>query len=121
MVHPKVDGYQYVMVHNTEEKGSDVNLASHLLRDGFRGQYDAAIVISSDGDLIEPLRIVKEELRKPVILGYPDFQRGSVPKKLRAACSAVRHIHRADFLRCQLPNPARARNGKMLARPVEWA
>jgi hypothetical protein len=29
-------------VWSTEEKGSDVNLASHLLLDGFQGKYDLA-------------------------------------------------------------------------------
>jgi uncharacterized LabA/DUF88 family protein len=120
LVHPRVNGHQYVMVHNTEEKGSDVNLASHLLRDGFQGLYDAAIVISSDGDLIEPLRIVKEEIKKPVILAYPDLERGSVPIKLKAACSVVRYMRRADLFNCQLVNPARARNGQLLVRPKEW-
>jgi hypothetical protein len=40
----------YAEVWTTEEKGSDVNLASHLLIDGFRARYDLAVVISNDGD-----------------------------------------------------------------------
>ena len=34
---------QRVWVDKTEEKGSDVNLASHLLHDGFKGLYDTAV------------------------------------------------------------------------------
>ena len=49
-----------------EEKGSDVNLASHLLVDGFRDRYDLAVVISNDSDLTEPVRFVREDLNKPV-------------------------------------------------------
>jgi hypothetical protein len=41
----------FAEVWTTEEKGSDVNLASHLLIDGFRARYDLAVVISNDGDL----------------------------------------------------------------------
>ncbi len=33
------------------EKGSDVNLASHLILDGARGDYDVAIIVSNDSDL----------------------------------------------------------------------
>jgi hypothetical protein len=44
-----------------EEKGSDVNLASHLLADGFRARYDLAMVISNDGDLKLPVEIVRKE------------------------------------------------------------
>lgn len=57
---------EFVQVLKTEEKGSDVNLASHLLHDGCRKDYEVAIVISNDSDLLEPIRIVKEELKLPV-------------------------------------------------------
>ncbi len=55
-----------------EEKGSDVNLASLLLADGFRGDYEVAVVISNDSDLVLPIRIVKTQLRLPVGLLKPD-------------------------------------------------
>jgi hypothetical protein len=38
-----------------EEKGSDVNVASHLLLDTLQGVIDAAIVISNDSDLRLPI------------------------------------------------------------------
>lgn len=54
LVNPPATGSPYVAVHSTEEKGSDVNLASHLIRDGFLGRYDVAVVLSKDTDLREP-------------------------------------------------------------------
>lgn len=57
---------RYVKVTKTEEKGSDVNLATHLLWDGFRGLYQAAVLITNDSDLLEPVRIVRQELGKTV-------------------------------------------------------
>jgi len=59
-------GSPYRMVWHTEEKGSDVNLASHLLIDGFRARYDMAVVISNDGDLKEPVHFVRHDLQAPV-------------------------------------------------------
>jgi len=56
------DPLRFETVIRTEEKGSDVNLASHILHDGHRGCYDVAVVISDDSDLAEPLRMVKQEL-----------------------------------------------------------
>ena len=47
-------GPRYAEVWTTEEKGSDVNLASHLLVDGSGARYDLAVVISNDSDLKEP-------------------------------------------------------------------
>ena len=56
------DPDRFVEVHDTEEKGSDVNLASYLLMDGWQDRYDAAMVMSQDSDLCEPMRLAKVEL-----------------------------------------------------------
>jgi hypothetical protein len=53
---------QYVRVIKTEEKGSDVNLATHLLHDAHRGKFEVAVIVSNDSDLLEPIKIVREEL-----------------------------------------------------------
>lgn len=46
-------------VRMREEKGSDVNVATHLLADVFRREVEAAIVISNDSDLALPLSIAR--------------------------------------------------------------
>ena len=51
----------YVEVWNTEEKGSDVNLASHLIIDGHKARYDLAVIISNDSDLKFPVHYVRTE------------------------------------------------------------
>jgi hypothetical protein len=63
-----------VSVARREEKGSDVNIASHLLIDVFDGAVDAAVVVSNDSDLAFPVRQMRR--RVPVGLinptkGYP--------------------------------------------------
>lgn len=45
-----------VLVYHTEEKGSDVNLATRLILDGLDGLWEEAIVISNDSDLESPIR-----------------------------------------------------------------
>jgi len=55
-----------VDVHTSEEKGSDVNLAVHLVHDAWAAKFDVAVVVSNDSDLEAPIRIVKDELRKPL-------------------------------------------------------
>lgn len=52
LAHPKPGQSPYVTVLKTEEKGSDVNLASRLLRDGYRDNYDVAAIISNDSAII---------------------------------------------------------------------
>jgi hypothetical protein len=69
---------QYVRVIKTEEKGSDVNLAAHLLRDGFRGYYRVAVVVSNDSDLCTPVRLVRQDLGLPVGILRPGFKEAIV-------------------------------------------
>lgn len=46
-------------VIKTEEKGSDVNLAVHLINDAWLDLYDCAVIVSNDSDLAEAMRLVK--------------------------------------------------------------
>ena len=57
---------QYARVIKTEEKGLDVNLATHLLHDAHRGRFEVAVIVSNDSDLLEPIKIVREGLGKKV-------------------------------------------------------
>ena len=71
LVTPAGQRQQYARVVKTEEKGSDVNLATHLLHDAHMGRFDIAVVVSNDSDLLEPIKIVREELGKKVGLLNP--------------------------------------------------
>jgi len=117
LVNPISGAPLYVDVHSTEEKGSDVNLASHLLWDGWRGAYDVAVVVTADTDLVEPIRIVTQELGKTVGLICPA---GAAPKKLKEVIKFVRHVTPARLAAAQFPNTVIAGNGKEIHRPAEW-
>ena len=56
----------FAKVIKVEEKGSDVNLATHLLHDAYRNRFDVAVLITGDTDLLEAMRIVSKELGKKV-------------------------------------------------------
>ncbi|MFT4187056.1 MAG: NYN domain-containing protein [Aeromicrobium sp.] len=51
-----------VSVARREEKGSDVNVASHLLLDVLQHSVDAAVVISNDSDLEFPIRQARDRV-----------------------------------------------------------
>lgn len=109
---------QYVEVHDTEEKGSDVNLASHLLNDGWKGMYDIALILSQDTDLIEPIRMAREEIGKVTGLIWLD---GGQPNTfLVAAASFIRHAKNSDFATSQFPNPIHRNPDPPIHKPVEW-
>lgn len=77
LVHPPRSGSKTAEVWKTEEKGSDVNLASYLLLDAFRRDCDVAVVFSNDADLREPIAIAKDELgiRVGVVNPHPPARR----------------------------------------------
>jgi hypothetical protein len=55
-----------VEVMKTEEKGSDVNLATFLLLDAYDSDYELAVVISNDSDLLLPIRTVRQRFELKV-------------------------------------------------------
>ncbi len=60
-----------VQVLDTKEKGSDVNLATYLLGDGFKKDYQMAVVISNDSDLVEPVKLASNQLGLDVGVLHP--------------------------------------------------
>ncbi len=95
-----------------------MNLACHLLLDGFRGNYDVAVVLSNDSDLVEPIRIVTQELGKPVGLLSPV---GNPNPHLRNAATFIRRIHIGDIAASQFSDPILLADGTLLSRPQTWA
>lgn len=98
----------------TEEKGSDVNLATYLVRDAFTDQCDVAVVLSNDTDLVEPIRVVREELDKPVGLICPSPRPA---KSLAAVASFCRMLTPARLAAAQFPNPI---PGTSIRKPEAW-
>ncbi len=71
LAHPLSGGPTTVEVIKTEEKGSDVNLATYLLLDAFERDCDAALVISNDSDLKEPISVAQSVLGLTVGIANP--------------------------------------------------
>ncbi len=103
-------------VWKTEEKGSDVNLGVHLVRDAFMGKFEMAAVLTNDTDLVEPVRIVTQELALPVTLLTPS---GKPAASLVTAATSVRHV--GPYVGpCQLPDPVTLADGRTIKKPVGW-
>jgi len=107
---------RYVSVVKTEEKGSDVNLATQLLYDGFKGNFQAAVLITNDSDLLEPIRIVTEELNYRVGILNPH------PKPSRVLvrhASFIKQIRKGALSASQFPNRLRDEKG-VFHKPPAW-
>lgn len=105
---PVNDARFMVSVAHREEKGSDVNGASHLLLDILLGEIDAAVVVSNDSDLQFPVRQARE--RVPVGLINPTSSQTAGALRATAEAGVGRHFWRKlcadDFAHHRLPNPA---------------
>jgi NYN domain-containing protein len=99
-----------------DEKGSDVNLATYLVRDAAKGEYAKAIVVSNDSDLLEPIRVVRRDFGVAVYLINP--QRRAVAEMTRAA-NAGRDLNLATLAACQLPAVLKDAAGA-ITRPGGW-
>jgi uncharacterized LabA/DUF88 family protein len=108
---------RYAQVIKTEEKGSDVNIATHLLHDGYQGLYKVAVVISNDSDLVEAIKIVRTELNKNVIILNP-FQ-NSPSKELHRFATFVKPIRQGVIAASQFPNQIQDLNGT-INKPPNW-
>lgn len=105
---------ELVRIIKTEEKGSDVNLASHLLNDAWDDNFDVATVVSNDTDLLEPIRMVVHEHGKPVGLICPT---NKPAKSLCDTASFIRHITPARLKKAQFPEKI---PGTGIEKPEEW-
>lgn len=105
-------------VARREEKGSDVNIASHLLIDVLTRRVDAAVVISNDSDLAYPIGVAREHV--PVGLINPT--KGVRAGKLAGTPTegAGNHwwyrLEPDDLYAHQLPNVISSR----ITKPAPW-
>jgi hypothetical protein len=90
-----------------EEKGSDVNVASHLLLDVLQGSIDAAIVISNDSDLRFPIQQARTRVPVGTVNPSPSWLAGDL--KGQATDGVGRHwwlqLKAEDLRSHQLPDP----------------
>lgn len=105
-------------VWKTEEKGSDVNIATYLLLDAFQKNCEVAAVLSNDSDLIEPIRVTATTLGMPVGLLSPV---NNPQPALRAAATFLRHVQQADIAASQFPNPIVLAGGVAIHKPATWS
>jgi hypothetical protein len=100
-----------------EEKGSDVNVAAHLLVDVLANGFEAAVVISNDSDLRWPVQEARRRVPVGVVnpgSGYTAGHLSGVPT-IGVGRHWWRTLRAADFVSHQLPDPVGSNR-----RPAGW-
>jgi hypothetical protein len=103
-------------VRTMEEKGSDVNLATYLLLDAFDGHYAAAIIVSNDSDLEEPIRRVRHRFGVAIDVLNPTRVRSNI---LQRVASSYTSVSLADAQASQFPLVLHDTQGQ-ITKPPGW-
>lgn len=110
---------KYARVIRTEEKGSDVNLALHLLNDAWHDRYDCAVIVTNDSDLAECLRFVRQERKKKIgVLTPGDQSVRSTSVQLSRYAHFTKSITTDVLAKSQLPDPIPGTN---IHKPKAWS
>jgi hypothetical protein len=115
---PLADGSGYAEVIRTQEKGSDVNLAAQMLLDGFKGDFECAVIISNDSDLLRPIQIVIRDLGKKAGVLAPTPNKHP-SRSLAANATFIKHIRTHALAQSQFPPTLTDRKGTF-SKPSTW-
>ena len=108
----------HVLVRDSEEKGSDVNLATRLLVEGYSGEYEQAVVVSNDADFAGAMRYVRDDMGLRVTLVNPDAKNAS-PRDLARAATYQKRLWKSHLRRSQLPDSLVDAVGT-ITKPAGW-
>jgi uncharacterized LabA/DUF88 family protein len=110
------DPVKKVWVEKTEEKGSDVNIATHLLHDAYQRKFEVAVLVTNDSDLVEPVRVVRRELDLAVGILNPHQHHSAV---LKTEATFMKRIRQSDVAACQFPPIMNDAKGQF-HKPASW-
>lgn len=119
LVSPPPGGPDTAHVWKSEEKGSDVNLATNLLLDAFQNDCEAAVVVSNDSDLVEPIRVVRQILHRPVVVLFPVGPGRHGNTDLKKVASRHENVDPAYLAASQFPQAVKDSNG-VVKKPIGW-
>jgi uncharacterized LabA/DUF88 family protein len=101
-----------------EEKLTDVNIATHLLRGAFTDEYERAILITGDTDLLPAIRAVQTMFPGKEIGAVVPL--GNQSNELLAQCDFRFRMKEEHLLRSQLPDEIPDQTHGVIRRPDTW-
>ncbi len=107
---------KYARIIKTEEKGSDVNIAVHLLNDAWLNKYECAVIVSNDSDLAEAMKLLKIH-HKNKVLGLIHPGKSHPSKELMKYADFFKRIRQGILKSSQLPDTI---PGTKLKKPTKW-
>ena len=103
----------------SEEKGSDVNIATYLLVDAFDDEYETAIIVTNDSDLMGSRFAWCGKSSKKVLV-LPVRARGGKPSfELRKVATKSLLLDTSLLAACHLPATLTDAHGT-IHKPATW-
>ena len=101
-----------------KEKMTDVNIATAIIVDAYKDEYDMAMLISGDSDLTPPIKEIHHQFNnKRVFIAFP-------PKRHNSSMAIVAKgslmIGRKKLIEAQFPESVISKSGYDLRIPKEW-
>lgn len=113
---PPPQGPRFVRVIKTEEKGSDVNIATHLVSDAYENAFDCAVLVTNDSDLQEPVEVVRNRLGKQVGILNPHMHPAM---SLQRVATFMKPIRSGVLQSSQFPDELTDARGTF-CKPAGW-
>jgi uncharacterized LabA/DUF88 family protein len=103
---------------HSKEKMTDVNIATHMIVDAYKDEYDVALLISGDSDLVPPVKAIKELFpNKEILVAFPPLRESN---ELRKCADSVFVIGKKKIEQCLLPNEVENKYAFKIKKPKEW-
>ncbi len=98
-----------------EEKQTDVNIALHLLKGAMADEYDRAVLLTADTDLLPAIRMIKNiAIPKEIGILLPIGRNSNELRNESDFCMRIKEKHLRS---CQFEDPIPGAN---IVKPSEW-
>ncbi len=100
------------------EKMTDVNIATQMIIDAYKDNYDMAMLISGDSDLVPPMKAIHKNFKnKRVFVAFPPKRHNS---SVSLAAKGSLMIGRKKLVDSQFPDEVQKKDGYILRKPTDW-
>lgn len=104
-----------------DEKQTDVNIATKLFELAATDEYDRAVLVTGDTDLVPAVEGVKRTFpTKEIHVIPPIGDRGRWAKELKAVSDGSMHMREQQLTSSVLPDPVALGGGELVACPSDW-
>ena len=102
-----------------EEKMTDSAIAAHLVADAFLSNFDTAILVGGDTDIVPAIKLVKKHFpTKRIEVWFPPRRKN---QHVADVCHDDGSINGNHLQHSLLPDSIKLENGYVIERPPEWS